>query len=130
MRKGWKMFWFAGCLLSGVRASAAALTTAPDLEYSQDGTTWHAFDTLVGRQKVKNYYNYWGLSGHPGFGTKRDTASAAMYWYDKRKALSLIVINGEARHGFRNAVGEVRYTFSGLTSDTYVYLKDEPDNID
>src|SRR5687768_6227603 len=116
MKFGWKIAWFAGCVLWGVRSSAApVITTAPDLEYSQDGTTWEAFDELVGRQKVKHYYNYYGLSGHPAFGTKRNAATAAVYWDKKRKALSFIVINGQARHGFRNAVGEVRYTFSNLS---------------
>jgi hypothetical protein len=119
-------------LASGATAAAFAgpINTTPELEYSQDGVTFQPFDVMVGRQKVRNYYDYYGQSGHPAFGTKRDTASAAVYWDAKRKALSLIVINGAARHGFRTAQQEARYAFSGLPASGYMSMKDDPDDID
>src|SRR5215204_3218117 len=107
MRLTKKLLGIAACITWGCgTASAAPLNTAPELEYSQDGISFQPFDVMVGRQKVRNYYNYYGQSGHPAFGTKRDTASAAAYWDEKRKALSFIIVNGAARHGFRTAVQE------------------------
>jgi MYXO-CTERM domain-containing protein len=130
MRLTKKLLGIVACLAWGCGvASAAPMNTAPELEYSQDGINFQPFDVMVGRQKVRNYYNYYGQSGHPAFGTKRDTATAAVYWDEKRKALSLIVVNGAARHGFRTAVQEAKYSFTGLPSSTYLSMRDDPDDI-
>jgi hypothetical protein len=111
-------------------ASAAVMNSVPSLEYSQDGVNFLPFDAVVGRQKVKDYYNYRDQSGRPTFGTVRETASAALYWDEKRKALSMIAINGSARHGFRTATGEVDYTFSGFTTKTHLKISDDAGEVD
>lgn len=129
MRMGKKWVALVSSLVLGSAAQAAPVNTAPDLEYSQDGITYQPFKAVVGRQKVRNYYDYHGESGHPAFGTARATATAAVYYDVKRHALSLIVINGMARHGFRTAVGGARYWFAGLTPSTYLSVRDDPKDI-
>lgn len=130
MRLNWKHLGIVVYLISGVPATAAVMTSVPSLEYSQDGVNFTPFDAIVGRQKVLNYYNYRDQSGRPTFGTVRDTASAALYWDEKRKALSFIAINGSARHGYRQATGEVDYVFSGFTPSTHMKISDDPGEVD
>jgi uncharacterized protein (TIGR03382 family) len=123
----WKLFWFAGAIAWGARTLAAPMTEAPILEYSQDGTNFLPFDAIARTRKVSRYYEYHAKSGHPEFGTAHNTSTSAMYWDDRRKALSLILISGApARRGRTGDSGKVKYLVGGLPSTTYRELSDDP----
>jgi hypothetical protein len=122
MRLGWKIAWFAGCIMGAARASAAPMTQPPILEYSQDGTNFFPFATLSGHAKAGTYYDYRNDSGHPAFGTGRGISTAAFYWDDRHSLLSFMAISGAPGRG----KGSVKYTFDSLPASTVLSLSDDP----
>jgi len=120
--------WAAAVAVFCVAVTAApAADAAPILEYSQDGKHYTDFDAVIGTAKAGSYYDYYNQSGHPAFGTPKATSSAAMYWDDKRDALSLILISGSAtgKDG-----GQVLYKLSDLPWSTVLTLSDDADEYD
>jgi hypothetical protein len=102
------------------------MDSAPLLFYSQDNVHFTPFEPLQSRQKVREYYNYYHKSGHPQFGNEHNTGTAAIYWDDKRDALSLILISGAPpRRGRTGDSGQVTYRFRSLPSTTYLALADD-----
>lgn len=102
-------------------ALAFPVTAAPLLEYSQDGQTYLPFNPVVGRERVANYYDYYNYAGHPDFGLVAGVTTAALYYDEKRDALSLIMISGS---GYDS--GKVSYGFQNLPSTAYLNLCDDP----
>jgi len=98
---------------------------APILEFSQDGNHYSPFDAIEGRAKAVTYYDYHHQSGHPLFGTPKATSTAAMYWDEKRGALSLMIISGSADPKNKES-GQVRYKVDNLPWSTFLALSDDP----
>lgn len=126
MRLTWKIICFVAVVAWGGRAVAAPMDTMPSLSYSQDNIHFTSFDPLETREKVKSYYKYYAKSGHPRFGNAHNTATTAIYWDDKRDALSMILISGAPpRRGRTGDSGQITYRFRSLPSTTYLGVIDD-----
>jgi len=117
-------FNFARRLISlALLAGAFSASAAPVLEFSQNGKDFAPFEAIEGTAKAATYYDYYTQSGHPAFGTPKATSTAAMYWDEKRSALSLIIVSGSAES---KDSGQVRYKLDNLPWSTYLSLSDDP----
>lgn len=122
-----KLMLVAGVVAWGSNAWSAPADNPPKLMYSQDGRHYNAFTPVEGTRKAARYYDYYDFSGHPEFGTEHGTSTAALYWDDKRSALSLILISGApSTAGREGDSGHVRYDLEGLPAVARLALADEP----
>lgn len=116
-------------LTAGLFLALVGIANATGFSYSYtvNGGTPVAITPLSGAQSANAYYDYYGSSGHPSFGTEKSTAFFWLWEDTTNNNLSLNVIFNKPGLGGTGGIAD--FTLSGLPSGWSWTLEDDGDNV-